>query len=184
VVFLGFFVNLFAFFVFFLEFFEVFCSNFENFIHSFWKNFFCELLQGFLNFLQVFCGIFEGFLWFFKVFFSCFKGILQHFLDSFRVFGEICFVNICRFFLVFLQVFGELFFKDEGVNMLNRLGQFLISRLNNYYFQNKIGPLWHGHKSFYNVIKLIKNKIRCVLALKVFPPYFDHWRWQSGCYSR
>jgi hypothetical protein len=52
-------------------------------------------------------------------------------------------------------------------NMLNGLVQFLISKLNNDSFQNKIGTLRPGHKSFFNFTKLIKNKIRCIPALKV-----------------
>jgi hypothetical protein len=51
--------------------------------------------------------------------------------------------------------------------MLNRLLQFLISRLNNDSFQNKIGTLRPDHKTFFNITKLIKNKVRCVPALKV-----------------
>jgi hypothetical protein len=52
-------------------------------------------------------------------------------------------------------------------NMLNRRVQFLISKLNNDSFQNKIGTLRPSHKSFLNCTKLIKNKFRCVPALKV-----------------
>jgi hypothetical protein len=39
--------------------------------------------------------------------------------------------------------------------------------VNNDSFQNKIGTLRPGHKSFFNFTTLIKNKIMCVPALKV-----------------
>jgi hypothetical protein len=47
------------------------------------------------------------------------------------------------------------------------LVQYLTSEFNNNLFQNKIGSLTPGHKSLWNFTKLIKNRARCVLALKV-----------------
>jgi hypothetical protein len=52
-------------------------------------------------------------------------------------------------------------------NMLNRLFQCLTSELSNNSFENKIGTLRLGHKSLWNFTKLLKNRARCVPALKV-----------------